>query len=583
GIASLLSAARFAREVRITARLRHPHLLPVLDSGEADGVPFYTMPYVEGESLAARLARDGPLPVMDALCIASEVADALAYAHARGYMHRDLKPGNILLSGYGTAAPTGTRPTADGAAATTGARTGRHALLTDFGIARAIDAGVEDLAASTRGLTGERLSESGTVLGTVHYMSPEQAVGDRLDGRSDLYGLGCVLYEMLTGAPPFTAPTARAVIARHVVDSPPSVRTVRPAVSEALQAIVSTALAKSPADRYADAGAMQAALDAERLAEATGVRTVGAPMGGAHAVAAGRPSGTRGVRTLVGATLAAGAIAASAFGVRAWRVGHGGPALDADRVLVFPLLSTVDVAGGGAGSPTLGEDVATVVGGVLDGAGGRLHGVDGWRLLPAARRADVRTLGADEAGAIARDQRARYYVTGRIVRRGADSAQVTLELQDADGDSTVARGQAVGPAAAAWRVALRAVNGVLPRLLNAATSVGAPGGTGDGALAGEWDDRDPGAVASYLAGEAAFRRLRPAEALAHYRDAVRRDSGFALAALRGAQAASWDLRAAEATALVDVALRHPLPTRYAHFARGYRAYVDGAADSAAAE
>jgi tetratricopeptide (TPR) repeat protein len=408
------------------------------------------------------------------------------------------------------------------------------------------------------------------VIGTVSYMSPEQASGERVDGRSDIYGLGCVLYEMLAGTPPFTGPSARAVLARHVVDPVPSLRTVRPAVSPALEAIVATALAKVPADRFPDAAAFKAAVDAEALATATGQRTgPWTEVRPGAAPRAGRPAASPVRRRLTRAGLPAGAaLALAAAGVLAWRArAPRPPALDAGRVLVFPLLATL----GSAAPPTVGEDVATVIGSVLDGAG-PIRAVDAWRLLPPARRDSLRALGTAEAGALARGQGARYYLTGRIVPRG-DSAEVVLELQDALGDSTVARGAARGPAAGAWRTGLRAVNGVLPRLV----------GAGSAEVLAEWADRDPGAVATFLLGEAGFRRLRLADALAHYREAVRRDSAFALAALRGAQAASWQERAGEAGALVDVALRRPLPPRYAHFARGYRAYVDGRADSAAAE
>ncbi len=558
-IASLINAARFAREVRITAQLQHPHLVPVLESGDAGGVPFYTMPCVAGESLAARLAREGPLPTADALRVASQVADALAYAHARGFVHRDIKPGNVLLGGY------------EGVGGTAGAATGGggtwHALLSDFGIARALDAGATEYTRQTLGGLTSSVSETGMVVGTVSYMSPEQAAGERVDGRSDVYGLGCVLYEMLAGTPPFAAPTARAVIARHMVDPVPSLQAVRPGIPAGIEAIVMTALAKVPADRFADAAAFTAALDAQAVALATGSLTAGAR--GRRPRGAG---GSRGRRWWIAA--AAGVIGLAALGV-AFAPGLRGAAwpwtraLDAHRVLVFPFV-TAGVPG--VTGRTVGEDVATVVGTVIDGVG-PIRAVDGWRLMNAAERRDVRALGPDDATRLSREQRARYYLTGRVVARGTDSTEVVLELADAAGDSVVARGSAVGRAADAWRVGLRAINGVLPALV----------GTGSAAVLADWADRDPGAMASFLLGEASFRRLALADALGHYREAVRRDSGFALAALRGAQAAGWALRRDEAATLVDVALRRPLPARYAHFARGYQAYVGGLADSAAAE
>ncbi|HEX6433485.1 MAG TPA: protein kinase [Gemmatimonadales bacterium] len=221
-----LGADRFLREITIASRLQHPHILSLHDSGIAGQMLFYAMPYVEGESLRTRLGRQLQLEIAEAIRITMEVADALGYAHGVGVLHRDVKPENILL-------------TAD------------HALVADFGIAKALD------SAAT-----ERLTETGLALGTPHYMSPEQASGGRtLDARSDLYALGCVLYEMLAGEPPFTGPTAQAILARHAVDPVPNLRTIRPNVPPALQRVVAKALSKVPADRFASAAAFREALE----------------------------------------------------------------------------------------------------------------------------------------------------------------------------------------------------------------------------------------------------------------------------------------------------------------------------------
>jgi serine/threonine-protein kinase len=216
-LASLLGPERFLREIQIAAQLQHPNILPLHDSGEVDGVLYYVMPYVEGESLRQRLEREGRLPIEDALRVVSEVADALAHAHAHGIVHRDIKPENILLSGG-------------------------HSLVADFGIARAITmAG------------GERLHETGP-LGTAAYMSPEQAAADSLiDCRTDIYSLGCVTYEMLAGQPLFTGPSAQAIIARHALDPVPSLRTLRNAVPPQMEQALRKALAKNPADRFGTA------------------------------------------------------------------------------------------------------------------------------------------------------------------------------------------------------------------------------------------------------------------------------------------------------------------------------------------
>ena len=213
-----VGAERFEREIRIAAGLAHPHILGLHDSGEKDGVLYYVMPYIEGESLRQRLDREHDLPIDAALSIAREVADALGYAHARGFVHRDVKPENILLSGG-------------------------HALVADFGIARVV-------GASTTGA----ITMSGLIVGSPLYMSPEQAAADgEIDGRSDLYSLGCVLFEMLVGTPPYTASSPMRLMARHATDPIPSARVMRGDVSPALDGAITRALAKNPDDRFPSA------------------------------------------------------------------------------------------------------------------------------------------------------------------------------------------------------------------------------------------------------------------------------------------------------------------------------------------
>ncbi|MGD2122672.1 MAG: serine/threonine-protein kinase, partial [Gemmatimonadota bacterium] len=243
-LAASLGPDRFLREVEISARLDHPHILPLYDSGEADGFLFYVMPYVEGESLRARLEREHQLPLDDALAIAREVADALSYAHGRDVIHRDIKPANILLAGG-------------------------HARVADFGIARAVtEAG------------GDRLTATGVAVGTPAYMSPEQAAGSEdVDGRSDLYSLGCVLYEMLAGTPPFTGP-AESLVHQHLSVEPPPVTNFRPAVPAEVAAVLMRALAKTPADRFSPAAQFAEAL---RPHATTGLGAAAPPRGGLSA------------------------------------------------------------------------------------------------------------------------------------------------------------------------------------------------------------------------------------------------------------------------------------------------------------
>lgn len=213
-LAAALGPERFLREIRLTAQLNHPHVLALLDSGEADGAPYYVMPYVQGESLRGRLNREKRLPVEHAAQIAREVTDALAYAHRQGLVHRDIKPENILLS--------------EG-----------HAIVADFGVARAIASSDQN-----------RLTQTGLLVGTPAYMSPEQATGAALDERSDVYSLGCVAYEMLTGEPPFSGATPAATMAKRFADPVPSVRDRRPEVSEALSLAISRAMSPDPDRRF---------------------------------------------------------------------------------------------------------------------------------------------------------------------------------------------------------------------------------------------------------------------------------------------------------------------------------------------
>src|SRR6476469_9271399 len=196
-LGAALGGERFLSEIRTTARLQHPHILPLLESGDADGLLYYVMPLVTGETLRHRLEREKQLPIDDAITIAREVADALGYAHGLGVIHRDIKPENILLQGG-------------------------HALVADFGIALAVQTAA-----------GQRMTQTGLSLGTPQYMSPEQAMGERgIDARSDVYALGAVTYEMLVGEPPFTGPSVQAIVARLITEEPSGVAAQRTAVPE---------------------------------------------------------------------------------------------------------------------------------------------------------------------------------------------------------------------------------------------------------------------------------------------------------------------------------------------------------------
>ncbi|MEP6573243.1 MAG: serine/threonine-protein kinase [Gemmatimonadota bacterium] len=285
-LARAVAGERFLREIGILARLSHPNILPLLDSGSVEvapglDVPWYVMPYVAEETLRARLDREGPLPLELALRYTREICAALAHAHAQGFIHRDIKPENILLSGD-------------------------QAVLADFGIARAVTVA-----------GGTTLSSTGLVVGTPAYMSPEQSMGsDRVDGRSDLYSLGCVLYEMLGGHPPFTGSTPQAISARHQFEPPPPIRVVRPTIPDPLAEALEKVLAKSPADRYPGAGIFAQSLE-----------------GVLDPALVGRSHTNRRLRRFY--VTVALAVVATAGGSWVWR--HHGPELDTGKYAVLPL------------------------------------------------------------------------------------------------------------------------------------------------------------------------------------------------------------------------------------------------------
>ena len=279
-LAAVVGPERFLREIKVTAQLNHPHILPLLDSGEAGGLIYYVMPYAEGESLRERLHREKQLPVEDALQIAREVADALDYAHRHDLVHRDVKPENILLEEH-------------------------HAVVADFGIARAITAA-----------GGEKLTATGVAVGTPEYMSPEQAGSSKdLDGRSDLYSLGCVLYEMLAGQPPFTGSTVESVVHQHLTAPPPAVTAMRAAVPAPVATAIAHCLAKAPADRYSTAAQLGQALRPAQMPRTAGRRW-----------------------PAIAAVVAGGALVAAMGYLALGRSGsaHTGEAADVPRIVVLP-------------------------------------------------------------------------------------------------------------------------------------------------------------------------------------------------------------------------------------------------------
>jgi serine/threonine-protein kinase len=374
-LASALTGDRFQREIEVAARLTHPHVLPLHDSGEAGGLLYYVMPYIEGETLRGRLEREGPLPLQDALRIVRQVADALDYAHRAGIVHRDIKPENLLF--------------AEG-----------HALVSDFGVARVV-AAVGD----------ERLTTTGLSIGTPAYMSPEQTAGAVApDARSDIYSLACVAYEMLGGAPPFTGPNAQAVMARHAMDAVPSVRTIRPTVPEEVDRVLEKALAKVPADRYATPVQFADALERAFASGASQPPTAsGLPLGRGRLRRAG----------LVGAaTVLLLLVLASA---RSWLGERSEARLGSIAVLPFDNLA------GDSTQQYLVEGLQNALVGAL-GEAGALRVI--WAQSRAMRdRLQQRGLSNAE---LARELRADGVVNASVLRTG-DSIQVQVRLFRAEG------------------------------------------------------------------------------------------------------------------------------------------------------
>jgi eukaryotic-like serine/threonine-protein kinase len=473
-----LGSDRFLREIKLAARLQHPHILSVHDSGEAAGLLWFTMPYVEGESLRDRLQREHQLPLDDAVRITHEAARALDYAHRHGVVHRDVKPENILL-------------TKDG-----------DTLVADFGIGRALGgSGAE-----------ERLTETGIVVGTPAYMSPEQAAGEReLDGRTDVYSLGVVLYEMLAGEPPFTGATAQAITARRLTETPRPLRPVRESVPQELDQLVMRALARAPADRPITAAAFAEALDGVRR---SGGMATAAP---AHRAIPVRRAGVRKkwLAGLLGGVMAAGLLAT----ILRSRAGAP-PELDPSLLAVTPF----DVLDSKLG--LWREGMVDLLSRNLDGAG-PLRTVAPTVIVRRWRgRADP-----ESAADLGRRTGAGLALYGSLLSSGRDSVQVRATLFDVRRQSTMDEWELVEVADRVDRLA----DSLTFRLLR---GLGRTRPVGSVRLAGFGSSSLP-AVKAFLQGEQHLRRSQWDSALGYYERAIRLDSTFPLALRRASIALGW--------------------------------------------
>jgi len=397
-VSASLGSDRFLREIRIVAKLTHPHILPLYDSGEAAGLLYYVMPLIEGDSLRDRLDRGGPLEIKDALQVVREAGSALSHAHAQGIVHRDIKPGNILISGG-------------------------HAVVADFGIASAVtEAG------------GESLTRTGVSVGTPDYMSPEQAAGDQpVDARSDEYALACVLYEMLVGQPPFTGPTPMAVMARHSLDPVPSIRTLRSTIPAELEESLNRGLAKMPADRFQTVDQFVEAVTGEVSASQSKVRK----------------AGVRATPSWLGWAVAAVALLVAAVFI----------ARQVDfRSLSSPapteeLVAVLDFEGLGLGELNyLTEAIPEFLSVALTGEAGGARAIDRQRVRKAWNRAQGTTTDRNaQYAAVAEDLGATLVVTGRILLQPNDGLRAHAELRR--GREVLATRPVVAPASEAIAVA----------------------------------------------------------------------------------------------------------------------------------
>ncbi|MCZ6756581.1 MAG: protein kinase, partial [Gemmatimonadetes bacterium] len=478
-LAAALGGDRFLREIEFIARLEHPHILTLIDSGNVDGLLYYAMPYVEGESLRTRVEREGALPVDDAVRILKEVVDALAYAHSKGIVHRDIKPDNVLLSG-------------------------RHAEVTDFGVAKAVSEAAHDSAAIT---------STGMAMGTPSYMAPEQAAAEpNVDHRADIYAVGVMAYELLAGRPPFPGATAQQVLAAHMTEAPDPLDKHRHNLPPGLAECVDRCLEKNPADRWQSADELLRRLDAVTTPS---LGTIPIP-------AVRRKSKTR--RVAIGAAVvlvgAVGWLGRSWFGAS-----PPGVVVDPQAVAVIPFRSR----GADPALSYLREGLPDLFDARLTGGGG-LRSVapqtviSGWRRVGGSDELDITQ---PDAVALAARLGAGNLILGGIVG-SASGFELNASLISAPDGRELATASVTGPQ--------DSVAHMVDRL--AALLLVGQGGEVTGRQSA-LTDPPLAALRAYLDGRAAYRDGRYIASLQHYRQALEIDSTFALAAVEAVFASHW--------------------------------------------
>ncbi len=466
-LAAAMGGVRFVREIGIAARLHHPHILQLFDSGEVDGILYYVMPMVEGSTLRVHLSRSGRLDPAEAARIIQDLADALAYAHGQGVIHRDIKPDNIIVSG-------------------------RHAMIMDFGVAKAV----------TDAAQAGTMTTAGMAVGTPAYMAPEQAAGEQVDHRADIYSLGIVAYEMLVGRPPFADPSPQGVLAAHVNETPVPVQQVRPEIPEPLNTVVMRCLEKDPEKRWQRADEFLTSIEmfvtpesmspARRLAAATGSRFLGAVAG-------------------------AGMIAFILFSVFA-------PSAASTRDPNLVVIAPFDVLY--PSHELWSEGVVDWLAAGLDGAGPLRTVSPSVSIRRWSGRAD-----AASATTLANEFGAGLAIYGRVLSAGPDSVRVAATLYDVEADRPLGEVIATGPDTHMDHLADSLVIGILRELGRTRSVAAVPRASlGSASLP---------ALRAYLRGEQAFRRSAWDTALAYYEQAIDLDSTFALALARLSRTLGW--------------------------------------------